>query len=70
MIVKIKYQDPQNLQNFIVVEVDDEQVNIPQYCENLHKTVLCNNSANCNGENCKIWIESHGQFVLAGVPDF
>lgn len=69
MIIRIRYQDPQNLGEFIIEELDDSVVNVPQYCTNLHKTVLCADEESCNGENCKIWIEMNGNFVLAGVEE-
>lgn len=69
MIVKIKYQNPDNLSEFIVEELDDALINVPEYCNTLHKTKLCNDTEKCNGENCKIWIEANGEFVLAGVED-
>ena len=67
--MRIKYQNPQNLNDFIIEELDTEVVNIPQYCTNLHKIILCDNEESCNGENCKIWVEINGEFVLAGVED-
>lgn len=66
-MIKIKYQDPKNLEQFIVEELD-ENIEIDKYCENLHKEKLCN-TADCNGENCKIWMEVNGEFVLIGVFD-
>lgn len=68
MIVRIKYQNPQNLTEFIIEELDDAIINIPLYCTNLHKTVLCD-TGSCNGENCKIWVEVNGEFILAGVEE-
>jgi len=69
MIVKIKYQNPDNVSEYIIEELDDAQINVPEYCENLHKTKLCGGTNVCDGENCKIWIEVNGEFVLAGVID-
>lgn len=69
MIIKIKYQDPNNLNEFIIEELDDNIINVPEYCGNLHKTKLCDDKEKCNGENCKIWIETNGEFILAGVQD-
>ena len=68
MLVRIKYQDPNNLEEFIIKSLDSSEVNIPEYCINLHKTALCNTSE-CDGENCKSWVEVNGEFVLAGVQD-
>ena len=68
MITKIKYKNPENLNEFIIEELDDEVINVPSYCETLHKTKLCKDTE-CDGENCKIWIEINGEFVLAGVFD-
>lgn len=61
--------NPQDTNDFIIEEMDDDEINVVEYCINLHKTVLCNDSESCNGENCKIWIEVNGEFVLAGVID-
>jgi hypothetical protein len=69
MIIKIRYQNPQNLSEFIIEELDDSQINVVDYCINLHKTVLCSDSQSCDGENCKIWIELNGEFILTGVID-
>ncbi len=68
MIVRIKYQDPSNLETFITESLDISQVNVPEYCINLHKTILCD-TEECDWENCKIWVEVNGEFVLAGIPD-
>lgn len=67
MIIRIKYKNPNNLEEYIIESLDDSIVNVPKYCENLHSNVLCGNGHVCNGENCKIWIETKGEFVLAGV---
>jgi hypothetical protein len=69
MIVRIRYKNPQNLGEFVIEELNDSVVNVPQYCTNLHKTVLCIDEESCNGENCKIWVEMNGNFVLAGVQE-
>jgi len=69
MIVRIRYKNPQNLSEFVIEELDDTVINVPQYCTNLHKTVLCIDEESCNGENCKIWVEMNGNFVLAGVQE-
>jgi hypothetical protein len=68
MIIRIKYQDPSNPKTFITESLDSSQINVPEYCTNLHKTVLCD-IEECDGENCKIWVEVNGEFVLAGIPD-
>lgn len=68
MIIKIKYKNPLNYDEYIIEEVDDSLINIPTYCENLHKEKLCKDIS-CNGENCKIWIGVGEDFVLAGVYD-
>lgn len=69
MIVKIKYKNPENSNEYIIEELDDRLINIPNYCENLHKTKLCGDTNVCNGENCKIWFEVNGIFIIAGVKD-
>ena len=68
MIVKIKYEDPNQEGEYIIEELEDTQINIPEYCANLHKNHLCNTS-DCNGEHCKIWMEQDGEFILTGVED-
>jgi len=68
MITKIKYENPSVVGDFIVEELEDTQINVPEYCINLHKNVLCN-SHDCNGEHCKIWVEINGEYILAGVID-
>lgn len=68
MIIQIKYKNPNNSEEFIIEEMDDTIINIPTYCENLHKEKLCKNII-CDGENCKIWIGINNNFVLAGVID-
>jgi hypothetical protein len=68
MIIKIKYKNPDNLDEFIIEELDDSIINVPQYCENLHKEKLCGENE-CDGENCKIWMEFNGEFILTGVYD-
>ena len=69
MIVKIRYKNPQNLSEFVIEELDDSVINVPQYCTNLYKTVLCRDEESCNEENCKIWVEVNGDFVLSGVHE-
>lgn len=68
MIIKIKYKNPSNLNEFIIEELDDSIINVPQYCENLHKQKLCDTNE-CNGQNCEIWIEINGEFILSGIND-
>lgn len=68
MIVKIKYKNPDNLDEFIVEELNDEVVNIPNYCESLHKNKLCKD-IECDGSNCIIWMEVNGEFIISGVFD-
>lgn len=68
MMVKIKYENPNQHGEYIIEELDESKVNIPDYCSNLHKQHLCNTS-DCDGEHCKIWIEQDGEFILAGVMD-
>jgi len=69
MIVKIKYKNPDNLNEYIIEELDDELINVPTYCENLHKQKLCKDIS-CDWENCKIWIAiNNNEFVLAGIYD-
>jgi hypothetical protein len=68
MIIKIKYEDPNQHGKFLIEEIDDILINVPEYCMNLHKTKLCNISE-CTGEHCKIWIEIGGEFILSGVMD-
>ncbi len=68
MIIRIKYENPQNLGEFIIESLDSSQVSVPQYCESLHKTKLCTGSS-CTGEHCKIWVEIDDEFILAGVID-
>lgn len=67
MIVRIKYIDPVSKEE-VIEEVDTSTVDLPKYCKNIHHTVLCDPS-DCDGETCKIWVESHGEFVLAGIED-
>lgn len=67
MIVRIKYQDPNNSETFITESLDDSQINVPEYCINLHSNILCGEGRECNGHNCKIWVEVNGEFILAGV---
>ena len=66
--IRIKYKDPNDSSNYIIEELDDALVYLPNYTANLHKTKLCNTS-DCDGHNCKIWIEQNGEFVLAGIED-
>ena len=68
MIVRIKYENPSQHGEYIIEELDDAQVNVPEYCSNLHKSHLCN-PTECDGEHCKIWVEVDGEFFLAGVED-
>lgn len=66
--MKFKYQNPENPEELLYKEIsDDEDCN--EYLINLHKTKLCDDQNNCNGENCKIWIEVDGEYVLAGIQD-
>jgi hypothetical protein len=68
MIIKIKYEDPNQHGEFLIEEIDDTLTNVPEYCINLHKTKLCN-TRECDGEHCKIWMEINGEFMLIGVMD-
>ena len=66
MIIKYKYLDPVTHQE-VISEVDESQVgNISEYLNNFHETVLCD-TEDCNGEDCKIWIEVNGEWFLAGI---
>ena len=66
MIVRIKYENPNQHGEYIIEELDDTLVNVPQYCINLHKTHLCE-EGECTGLHCKIWMEMNGEFILTGV---
>jgi hypothetical protein len=68
MITRIKYEDPANHGSYIIEELDDSVVDVPEYCSNLHRNHLCN-TTECDGEHCKIWVEVDGEFFLAGVAD-
>lgn len=65
-MIRIKYVDP-NSKLEIVETLDDSIINVSEYSINLHKNYLCKNE--CNGENCKIWQEVNGNFMLIGVQD-
>lgn len=67
MIIRIKYKNPDNLSEDIIESINTTTVNFSKYCEDLHSNILCGNGQVCNGENCKIWIEVDGKFVLAGI---
>ena len=68
MITRIKYENPNQHGEYIIEDLDDTQINVPEYCSNLHKNYLCDTN-DCNGEHCKIWVELDGEFVLAGIND-
>lgn len=68
MITRIKYENPNQHGEYIIEDLDDTQINVPEYCSNLHKNHLCDTN-DCNGEHCKIWVELDGEFVLAGIDD-
>lgn len=66
MIVTYKYIDP-TTNNEVINTVDESQVgDITTYLNNLHETVLCDTDE-CNGEDCKIWIQVDGEWFLAGI---
>lgn len=65
-MIRIKYIDP--ISKIEILEtIDDTTIDLIEYTANLHKNYLCKDE--CNGENCKIWVEVNGEFVLAGVTD-
>jgi len=66
MNIRIKYENPKQHGEFIIEELDDSVVNVPQYCIDLHKTQLCEDGE-CTGMHCKIWVEINGEFLLSGV---
>jgi len=67
MIVRIKYIQPDTKEE-VIEEIDDSIIDLSQHCKDIHHNILCDPN-NCDGESCKIWIESHGEFVLAGIED-
>lgn len=67
MIERIKYIDPVS-KDPVIEEVDTSKVDLSEYCKEVHHNILCDPS-DCDGETCKIWVESHGEFVLAGIED-
>jgi len=62
----IKYIDPVSKLE-IIEDIDDTKINLIEYTSDLHKNFLCKNE--CNGENCKIWINVNGEYLLAGIED-
>lgn len=66
-MIRIKYKNPENINTYITETIDEEQVNLAEHCEHVHKNLLCKDI--CTGENCKIWIEINDEFILAGVTD-
>jgi hypothetical protein len=68
MIVRIKYENPSQHGEYVIEELDDTIVNVPEYCTNLHKNHLCIPNQ-CDGVHCKIWVEINGVFMLAGIMD-
>lgn len=68
-MVKIRYQDPNNSSNFIYEELDPKKIDCDAYIRDLHYNKLCDSTNNCSGEDCKIWIEIEGAYILAGIVD-
>lgn len=66
-MIRIKYQNPENTNKFVTQTLDDTVLDIAAYCENIHKNLLCKDV--CTGDNCRIWIEVNGEFILVGVSD-
>ena len=64
-MITIKYIDPNTLLE--VIENLEVSINVPEYIQNLHKTLLCKDY--CNGENCKVWMFRNDDWTLLGVPD-
>lgn len=70
MIVRIKYKDLANPGNYIIEELDDQVVNIPEYTRNVHINKLCGgDKSSCVEEDCIIWLEQDGFFMVVGVED-
>lgn len=68
-MIKIKYQNPENPETFLYSQIDDTSVNVDEYLKNLHRTQLCDDKNSCSGENCKIWMDIEGEYVLVGIDD-
>jgi hypothetical protein len=62
--MKIKYKNPDNLDEFIVEDVDISDINLQEYCIDLQKSIELKNK---NYDDTKIWIEVNEEFVLAGI---
>lgn len=54
MIIRIKYNKNGN---DVIESLDDSVIDIPQYCRNLISENICD----------QIFVETNGEFVLAGV---
>jgi hypothetical protein len=62
--MKIKYKNTENVNEFIIEDIGEENPDTLIYCKNL-KELLETKTANV--EDSKIWIEIENDFILSGI---
>jgi hypothetical protein len=61
--MKIKYKNTENLNEFIIEDIGDENPDKLIYCKNLKELL---ETKTTNIENSKIWVEIENDFILSG----
>jgi hypothetical protein len=61
--MKIQYKNPDNLDEFIIEELDTSNLDLLNYCKELKKAL----ELQTDEANTEIWLELNGEFILIGV---